>query len=398
MVQRKQKRRFGSAFTWGKGTMTVAPRGFLGKRPLKRRSLLISLVIIAVALVVSFAPLEGRSVTLTIVSGSELQEPLRALLPRFEEQYPNLRLDLQFQGSQELVNKYLDDSNRFTPAVLISANGQLLVDMRDRWLAQNETEPFAEPPRAIAKTLMVGIAWAERGAILFPSGQFDWQRLEQALVARTWGAIGGPASWGSFDFVISDPERSNSGQLSLALMAQAKLGGTLNLSDLSTPALQDFVALVKRSVYNPPRSSGTVVQEFIARGANDADVSTVYESNVLSRWQEAQTSQGQPYQIYYIDPSVETVSTGAIAQRNLPPRTIDAARQFLDFLTAPEQQVVFVQYGFRPVNPNVFLESVPDSPWSQNIPGVALEPAIRIEAIPSLQIMTELIRLWQRAS
>jgi len=398
MVQRKQKRRFGSAFTWGKGTMTVAPRGFLGKRPLKRRSLLISLVIIAVALVVSFAPLEGRSVTLTIVSGSELQEPLRALLPRFEEQYPNLRLDLQFQGSQELVNKYLDDSNRFTPAVLISANGQLLVDMRDRWLAQNETEPFAEPPRAIAKTLMVGIAWAERGAILFPSGQFDWQRLEQALVARTWGAIGGPASWGSFDFVISDPERSNSGQLSLALMAQAKLGGTLNLSDLSTPALQDFVALVKRSVYNPPRSSGTVVQEFIARGANDADVSTVYESNVLSRWQEAQASQGQPYQIYYIDPSVETVSTGAIAQRNLPPRTIDAARQFLDFLTAPEQQVVFVQYGFRPVNPNVFLESVPDSPWSQNIPGVALEPAIRIEAIPSLQIMTELIRLWQRAS
>ena len=378
--------------------MTVAPRGFLGKRPLKRRSLLLSLVMIAVALAISFAPLGERAVTLTIVSGSELQEPLRALLPRFEEQHPNLRLDLQFQGSQELVNKYLDDSNRFTPAVLIPANGQLLVDMRDRWLAQHETEPFAEPPRAIAKTLLVGIAWAERGAILFPSGQFDWQRLEQALVARSWGAIGGPANWGSFDFVISDPARSNSGQLSLALMAQAKLGGTLNINDLSTPALQEFVALVKRSVYNPPRSSDTVVQEFIARGANDADVSTVYESNVLARWQEAQISQGQPYQIYYIDPSVETVSTGAIAQRNLSPRTIEAARQFLDFLLAPEQQVVFVQYGFRPVNPNVLIESVPDSPWSQNIPGVALEPAIRIEAIPSLPIMTELLRLWQRAS
>ena len=32
------------------------------------------------------------------------------------------------------------------------------------------------------------------------------------------------------------------------------------------------------------------------------------------------------------------------------------------------QQEIFVKYGFRPVINNMDLKSVPDSPWSENIP------------------------------
>lgn len=394
--QQRQKQDF-SVSASGAGSVTAASGGTVANRKLKRRSLLLSLGIIAFALVVSFAPLPGTTTTLTIVSGSELQEPLAILAPRFEQENPGVQVDLRFQGSQDIVNNYVDDDNDFTPAVLIPANGQLLNELRDRWLAQNDGEPFAEDPRPIAQTMLVGIAWPERGSALFPSGEFDWQRLEQALTVGSWGDLGGEATWGSFDFVMTNPERSNSGQITLALLAQSKLG-SLNANGLNTPPVQELAALTKRSVYNPPRSTDILLQEFIARGPNDADVATVYESIALHRWEEAELSQGQPYQIYYLNPTVETVSTGAIAQRNLDRRTITTARQFLDFLTAPAQQATFVQHGFRPVNPSVDLQTVPDSPWSQNIPGAAIDPPIQRQPAPDSALSQELVRLWQRAN
>jgi len=369
----------------------------LTSRTMKRRSLLISLGIIACALAISFAPLPGISRQIVVVSGTELEEPLRALQPRFAEQYPHIDLELQFQGSQDIVNNYVDDDNDFTPTVLIPASGELLGEVRDRWVAQNEGDPFHEEPRPIAKTMLVGIAWSERGTVLFPSGSFDWARLNAALEAGTWEAIGGAAEWGSFDFVMTDPERSNSGQITLALMAQAE-AGTLSASSLSSPAVQDLAGLVKRSVYNPPRSTDILLQEFIARGPNDADVATVYESIALHRWEEAQTSQGKAYQIYYLNPTVETISTAAIARRNVDAGTAEAARQFLDFLTAPEQQAVFVQHGFRPANGGVNVQAVPGSPWSQSIPGAQVSPLGQIQPPPDAETVRELIRLWQRAN
>jgi len=393
--KKRQRESFSVASTTG-GALSSRGSGRLASRQMKRRSLLISLGIIACALAVSFAPLPGLSRSIVIVSGSELEEPLRVLQPRFEQQYPDIKLDLRFQGSQDIVNNYVNDDNDFAPTVLIPANGELLDEVRDRWAAQNNGDPFYEEPRPIARTMLVGIAWAERGDVLFPSGQFDWGRLRAALDAGTWEAIGGASEWGSFDFVMTDPERSNSGQVSLALMAQAEVGN-LSGNSLGTPEVQELAGLLKRSVYNPPRSTDILLQEFIARGPNDADVATVYESIALHRWEEAQARQGQAYQIYYLDPTVETVSTAAIAQRNIDRGTAEAARQFLNFLTAPEQQAVFVQHGFRPVATGLDVATVPGSPWSQNIPGAEVNPTGQTQTAPDAQLVSELIRLWQRS-
>jgi ABC-type Fe3+ transport system substrate-binding protein len=80
--------------------------------------------------------------------------------------------------------------------------------------------------------------------------------------------------------------------------------------------------------------------------------------------------------------------------------TARAAQQFVDFLSESEQQKIFVQYGFRPVNSpvnsTVDLQSVPQSPWSQKIPGATL-PA-QVMTPPKPEILTEIVRLWQRAN
>ena len=219
------------------------------------------------------------------------------------------------------------------------------------------------------------------------------------MEAGNWGEIGGNNNWGSFDFLMTDPTRSNSGQVTLGLWAQSKLGGRpLSSAGLNNPAINALFSVIKRSVYQPPRSTDILLQEFISRGPNDADVATVYESIALYRWQQSAANQGKSYQIYYLDPTIETVSTAAIVRRNVSEGQAKAAQQFLEFLTQPPQQEVFVQYGFRPVNNTVDLQTVANSPWSQTIPGVQINPPGNVIPPPDKQVLTEIQRLWERAN
>jgi len=75
----------------------------------------------------------------------------------------------------------------------------------------------------------------------------------------------------------------------------------------------------------------------------------------------------------------------------------EAAQDFVEFLLAPEQQTVFVQFGFRPMSSDVDLQSVPNSPWSQGIPGAEVTPSSQVINPPDRQTVNELILLWQRS-
>ncbi|WP_066423495.1 substrate-binding domain-containing protein [Anabaena sp. 4-3] len=364
----------------------------------RKKQVFISIAIIIAALGLTYAPVPGLQQTVVIVSGTELQEPLQQLEAKFQQENPNIKLDLKFQGSQEMVNNYVDQKNDFKPSVLIPANGEILTELRDRLRTTNNIDPFYNTPKPIAKTLLVAIAWPQRGKVLFPDGRFQWDKVEQAMQAGNWGKVGGVNDWGSFDFVTTDPTRSNSGQLTLNLWTQAKLGGNINLNSFNNSSVQSLFGLVKKSVYQPPRSTDILLQEFISRGVNDADVATVYESIALYRWQQSTANQGRPYQIYYLNPTSESIATAAILRRDVDNSTAKAARKFLDFLTQPAQQAVLVQYGFRPVNNAVNLKTVPNSPWNQNIPGAEVKPTVQTIPPPNTQAIREIQRLWERAN
>lgn len=86
------------------------------KNKSKSGKLVTSVAIILSALGLTYTPLPGLQQTLVIVSGTELQEPLQQLEAKFEQANPNIKLDLKFQGSQEIVNNYIDQKNDFKPA------------------------------------------------------------------------------------------------------------------------------------------------------------------------------------------------------------------------------------------------------------------------------------------
>ena len=365
----------------------------------KNSRFLLSGIIFCASLGLAFFKLPELSQSIVVVSGTELQEPLEELEAKFEEEYPNIDVELQFQGSQDIVNNYVDQKNSFNPTVLIPANGEVLNELEKRWAAQNQTDAFLSEPQPIAKTFLVAIAWKERADLLFPNQQFQWSAVEDAMTKKDWGAIANQEDWGSFDFVITDPTRSNSGQLALALWAESKLNTqSLDANSLNQPKNTELFRLIKKSVYQPPRSTDILLQEFISRGANEGDVAIVYESIALYRWQQAAANQSNSYQIYHLNPTIETVSTAAIASQNVTKSQAKAAQKWIDFLLAESQQKTFVTYGFRPVNDSIDLASVANSPWSQNIPGSQENPTITIQQAPSASVIGEIQRLWLRSN
>jgi len=93
----------------------------------------ISIAVIVASLGASYIPLPGLNKTVVVVSGTELKEPLETLETTFEQAHPQIDLELKFQGSQDLVNNYIDQRNDFNPTVLIPANGQILEQLAERW-------------------------------------------------------------------------------------------------------------------------------------------------------------------------------------------------------------------------------------------------------------------------
>lgn len=359
-----------------------------------------SLAITAVSLTLAYAPLPGFRQTLIVVSGSELKEPLTALEAQFEQQYRDIDLKIEIQGSQDMMENYRLGRNDFTATVLMPADDQLLNELEQRWQQDNPSGPalWATEPQPIAKTRLVAVAWPDRGQVLFPQGQFQWQRLSTLLAAdRRWEAIGGPPAWGSFDLLMTDPSRSHSGQLSLSLWLQQSLGqDSLDPSSFQSPQAQTLLSQVKKALYQPAPSTDLLLQQFITQGPNNADLALVYESIALYRWSQAQTSQNTAYQIYPLNPTLETVVTGAVLRPGNSRRTLQAGRAFLQFLQESAQQQHFVTYGFRPLDDTIDLTTLPNSPWSQNIPGAQIQLSGTVSTAPSDAIRSALIEAWQQ--
>lgn len=88
----------------------------------KQKNLITSLGIAIFSIVLAIAPIPGLTKKIVVVSGTEMQEPLQAVQEKFKQAHPDIQLELEFQGSQDIVNRYIDNKNEFTPTVLIPAN------------------------------------------------------------------------------------------------------------------------------------------------------------------------------------------------------------------------------------------------------------------------------------
>ena len=342
-------------------------------------------------------------VTVTLWYSTEKREWLEAAKQQFEATNPTsngrpIQVVLKGMGSPEIAQRVAgQDWRGETPPTAVSpASGM--------WLSMFNVPVAAagnEAQQALVLSPLVVVGWEQRAKVLWPNGPKDfWHELHDAFVNNGgWKALGGNESWGPVKFGHTSPLTSNSGAQTLILLAYAfqnKSSG-LTSADVNSSEFAQWLAEIEGSVASFGDSTGTFMNDIVAKGPAQYDFGVVYENLALQSMDAAQQRQGQPLKIFYPPATLFgdhpfAVVDGAWAK----PEERAAAIVFRDFLRSNAIQKLALQYGFRPADPNVAITSDDaGNPFKKYAPnGVQVAIAQQAEG-PSAEVVSSLLELWE---
>ena len=256
---------------------------------------------------------------------------------------------------------------------------------------------------------LVFAIWQERAQALQQSpvlqkkynGKIDWPVLHEAFIAKNgWGDIGGNPNWGVVKFGHTRPDRSNSGLLTITLLAYAyfKEQRGLTVAQINDPGYQSYLADFENAVNLFGLSSGTYLQQVVSQGPAQFDVVTTYENLVLTLQQDA-IQRYQPLQPFYPGLNIESDHPFAVLQGNwITPDERQAARVFRDFLLSKPIQQLALASGFRPTNPEVHIkDNVANNLFLKQPSSILplIKPDISpLAQLPGGDVIDELIKQW----
>ena len=250
----------------------------------------------------------------------------------------------------------------------------------------SSTDNLVLSPVVIAmwKPMAEAIGWGKK-----PIGWADILAL--ARNEKGWQAYGYP-QWGKFKFGHTHPEYSNSGLISLIAEAYAASGKTagLKLADLEKPQLRSFVGGVEQSVVHYGSSTGFFGRKMFANGPEYLSAAVLYESMVVESYGENSIA----FPIVAIYPKEGTFwsdhPVGIVERDWVTPEHRDAAKTYIQYLLARDQQAKAMQYGFRPASLDIPLASPLDSAHGID----AKEPKTTLE-VPSSEVIDAILTLWK---
>jgi len=278
------------------------------------------------------------------------------------------------------------------------------VFLRDWAVSHPEQNPI-ESEQQLALTPMVFVIWQQR----YEEFAKHYQQVNFRNIAAAmnepggWNNIANKPDWGFFKFSHTHPNRSNSGLVSLVLMAYDyhATHRALSTSQITDTAFQQWLVSTEKNQVGAASglidSTGTLMNAMVQRGWSTYDCVMVYESNAVDRLRQANGRWG-PLRVVY--PAYNFWNDHPFYVLNVPWSSTTqrkAAAAFCRFLlTEPAQHEAMI-HGFRPANLDVATNG-PDSPFVQfadvglqaAVPGVFCEP-------PDAEVIESLLLGWQRS-
>ena len=250
----------------------------------------------------------------------------------------------------------------------------------------SSTDNLVLSPVVIAmwKPMAEAIGWGKK-----PVGWADILAL--ARNEKGWQAYGYP-QWGKFKFGHTHPEYSNSGLTSLIAEAYAASGKSagLVLADLQKPQTRAFLGGVEQSVVHYGSSTGFFGRKMFANGPEYLSAAVLYESMVV----ESYGNNSLAFPVVAIYPKEGTFwsdhPVGVVERDWVTPEHREAAKIYIQFLLARDQQVKAMQYGFRPASLDVALSAPLDTEHGID----PKEPKTTLE-VPSPEIINAILQLWK---
>lgn len=308
----------------------------------------------------------------------------------------NIRIKLIPMGSLESAHSILDGNQQihvWSPASSLYRE----LFLRE-WRSQRRGNPIRRS-EALAYTPMALVMWQNRyEAYVKRCPEVSLRTISFALRERTgWESIAGESNWGLFKFGFTDPAQSNSGLMALVVMAyeyERKSNG-LSVSDVTTPAFEQYLARFERCVTGLNHSTGNLMREMIAKGPAGYDALMVYESVAIDMLNNAQGRWG-PVRVIY--PKYNLWNDNPYCVLHTPwttPAQEEAAEAFLQFLLSEPMQLRALAHGFRPGNPDVSARGA-DSPfvrYARNGLNYSLPAMCQF---PSPEVIDGLLQTWSR--
>jgi hypothetical protein len=246
---------------------------------------------------------------------------------------------------------------------------------------------------------LVLVAWQERAKLLTQKyGDLDWKNLHSALtLGKGWAEVpGGSDAWGPVKFGQTRPDRSNSGVLTLALLAQSVAGPdhALTVAAARDTNYVQFMRDVEDAVTQFGASSGTFLDCALNRGPAGFDVIATYEHLALAA---LAAGAGRALTLSYPNPTMMSDHPFAILRGANAEQTA-AAQLFRDFLLTNDQQRRALAYGFRPADVSVHLNdsSIAGNLFAKSLPGAQVSLQSAIAPAPDGDVIDALIDGWKQ--
>jgi serine/threonine protein kinase/ABC-type sulfate transport system substrate-binding protein len=350
----------------------------------------------------------GNTLNLNFTYSTEKQAWMQEVISDFNNS--NIQVGNRFvqiqgdpRGSVDAATQILN--GQLKPVAWSPASDLELNQLLNNWKKQHGSQDIVYTAgemgaQALVLSPLVFAAWKERSDLLKAKYQtIDWPAVHDALQLSGWSRIGGQASWGPVKFGQTRPDSSNSGLLSITLLAYSFYSNTsraLSVDKIQDANFLNYFAEVEDNVQRFGRSSGTYLQnEVIVQGPSQYDIVTTYENLVLTLQRTAQQRQHESLVPSY--PRLNIVSNHPFAIFTSASQDEQmAAKKFRDFLLDVPQQRKALLSGFRPINPHVSLhDSITGNPFTNTSFGFHIPDQLPTQVqAPNGEVTDELLKQW----
>ncbi|HEV8578117.1 MAG TPA: substrate-binding domain-containing protein [Thermoanaerobaculia bacterium] len=343
---------------------------------------------------------EGPPVEIGIAYGTEKERWLQWAVEEFAktEDGRRIKIDLIPLGSLEGAQAVLGGDSRihvWSPAS--SLYKEIFVE---EWQVKHGSAKPILREESLALSPMVFVMWEERHeAFVRKYGEVSFKTLSQALAESSgWQSIAGRPEWGLFKLGHTHPNESNSGLMTLVLMAYDYRGKTrgLALQDILDPGFQSWAQAFERGVSGLANSTGNMMREMVLKGPSAYDAVVVYESVAIDYLKNAEGRWGELRVVY---PARNLWSENPYYILDAPWSSKEqraAAGRFLDFLLSEPIQKQSLVHGFRPGNPAVPVRFAGSPFLAYQRFGLSIDLGSMCEP-PKAEVLNNLLQWWQRS-
>jgi len=343
------------------------------------------------------AVIPKKPIEIGVAYGTEKKKWLKWAVAEFAktDAGKKVKINLIPMGSVEGAEKILDEDKRIH--VWSPASGVVRSLLTDQWEKDHDNDPiYSDAPLAL--TPMVIVMWEDRyEAFIAKYQQMNFKTLAEALAEKTgWAAIADKPDWGYFTFGHTMPTHSNSGLLTLVLMAYdyADISRRIKTKHVMEEGFLTWLEAAVENISADQSSTGKLMKEMLRYGPSQLNAIMVYENLALSNLKNAQGRWGKLKMVY---PTRSVWNDNPYYILDVPwttPEHQNAAKLFQDFLLSEKaQKVARDEYLFRPANVDVPI--IGEGSAFDKLQDI-IEINIPVIRRPSAKVLKQLIQTWER--